>query len=72
MTDDGRRPRRPPRGNAWLKASQTECVRGHEFDDQNTYIYFDSDGRRHRWCKPCGLARKRKAYAAAKQNGRIQ
>lgn len=52
------------RGHSWMadSARKTHCVRGHEFNDANTYR--NSQG--HRYCRPCRILRARK-YKQAKR-----
>jgi hypothetical protein len=49
-------PRGKPRGVCFHKARQTHCVRGHAFDEANTYQYVDKDGGVHRQCRTCRAA----------------
>lgn len=45
-----------PTGTISIKNARSHCSRGHEFNDENTYV--DPDGRRK--CKPCAkMARER-------------
>lgn len=46
-------------GRSAEKARQTHCIRGHEFNDENTR--YSTKG--HRICRTCKLARFRDAYA---------
>ncbi|WP_122262202.1 HNH endonuclease signature motif containing protein [Ornithinimicrobium cerasi] len=50
---------RAPTSRATLKAAQTECVNGHEFDAANTYVA--PNGTRK--CRACRAATKARAYA---------
>lgn len=34
-------------------AVKDECIRGHPFDSENTYVYTDSRGYEHRQCREC-------------------
>jgi hypothetical protein len=45
------------------QASQTHCVRGHAFDEANTYRW-----RGHRMCKTCKNERRRKHLTAAQRS----
>ena len=47
---------RSPITAASVKAAQTHCIRGHEFDEANTYRYQDT-GRR--MCRACSAGRQR-------------
>lgn len=49
-------------GIAVKRARATHCQRGHPFDEQNTRWIKG----RYRWCRECGRAAARKAYARRK------
>lgn len=38
-------------------ATKDRCVQGHQFDEQNTYLYTDKSGRRRRVCRKCDNAK---------------
>lgn len=51
-------------------ASKAECPRGHPYNDVNTYVFVDGEGKTHRICRPCrplinARYRAKKAGAAA-------
>lgn len=48
-----------------LNAAKDECLRGHPFDDANTYLMPSKSGRPARFCRACGRERSR-AYLARK------
>lgn len=51
------------RGLAAVNAKKTHCKRGHEFTEENTYLWKD-----HRICRECGRVRQ-SAYQGALNNG---
>ncbi|TAM68296.1 MAG: hypothetical protein EPN51_11990 [Mycobacterium sp.] len=53
MTGRPREPRRGRRGLAKLRAEQTACIRGHQFDVVNTRWQVDAAGYLHRQCRRC-------------------
>ncbi|ARV82052.1 hypothetical protein BWK49_12765 [Mycobacterium intracellulare subsp. chimaera] len=53
MTGQPREPRRGRRGLAKLRAEQTACIRGHQFDVVNTRWQVDAAGYMHRQCRRC-------------------
>jgi hypothetical protein len=48
---------------ATVNASKTECVHGHPFTPENTYVY-----RGRRACRTCAVIRARERYQNARQN----
>lgn len=40
-----------------LNAAKTHCLRGHEFNQENTAILVRKDGSLRRWCRACGRIR---------------
>lgn len=49
-----------------INARKTHCLRGHLFDESNTQSYVrSSTGSVIRYCRECGLAKKRRLRAAA-------
>jgi hypothetical protein len=49
---------------------KTSCDYGHVLDEENTYLYTDKKGIRHRWCRICG--RRRTKEYKARQKARKQ
>lgn len=58
------------RGENWSakRAVQTECLRGHAFTDENTYVRPNGT----RWCKECGRARSRGYHAARREVAEVR
>lgn len=52
---------RPGKHSTWKK-----CHAGHEFTEQNTLIYVDPKGGKHRYCRTCRRAT-RKSFVARKK-----
>lgn len=50
---------------AAIYARSSQCVNGHPWDAENTYIRPDKGSRQ---CRTCGNERRRRAYWAAKQS----
>jgi hypothetical protein len=53
------------RGRYRGRPRQEECLRGHPFDEENTYISIRRSGHEHRQCRACQRIRK----AVQTQNG---
>jgi hypothetical protein len=51
---------------------KTHCSRGHPFDQENTYVFTNSRGHKHRSCRECSrisaLAYRRKRLAKEEQH----
>lgn len=47
------------------QASKTHCPKGHEYNDENTYVIPSRPTARY--CRPCNLARSRAFYEASKR-----
>ena len=52
------------KGNGW--ARKTHCPQGHEYTDENTYYYKQSNGGSKRNCKTCKRESGRRRHAKAK------
>ncbi len=59
----GENSRRSPLAPYWVKAAQTQCVNGHDFTVENTYVRPD----RTRDCRRCKAARMRALRAAERE-----
>lgn len=44
---------KPYQGRQFRRPEVDRCLHGHEFDEVNTFIYLDKQGRRHRVCRRC-------------------
>lgn len=47
-----------------LNRSKTHCPQNHEYTEENTYIWVDADGARHRKCRACTIKRTRLQHRA--------
>lgn len=48
-----------------INATKTHCLRGHEFNADNTYTHVSDKRAPHRICRPCANERRRVARAAS-------
>jgi hypothetical protein len=52
-------------------SKQTECVHGHVFDFENTYVYWDNEGF-HRSCRACrNMVQRKRTRRIASAEGRV-
>ena len=59
---------RGPLGRHWLRVV---CRRGHPLDTANTYVWIESDGRKHRQCRRCHADRELQRHRR-NRDGRTQ
>ena len=52
MKDCANKGRAFAEGKSWKK-NLTHCKNGHEFNEKNTYVWADENGRPKRYCRPC-------------------
>lgn len=57
-------------GRAAENHKKTQCVRGHDFDSKNTYIWLTKSGNTMRQCRKCNALRQAEKYRTA-TNGNV-